>query len=124
MRRVRSKDTGPEMVVRRLAHGLGCRFRLHRSDLPGKPDLVFPRLGRVILVHGCFWHGHQGCKAAKKPKDNAAYWLPKLERNIKRDAANINKLEELGWKVLVVWECQTRDSERLRQILDEFLGGQ
>lgn len=122
MARVKGKGTSPEMKVRRLAHSMGCRYRLHRRDLPGNPDLVFARLRKIIFVHGCFWHGHEGCKAAKKPASNTGYWLPKLERNKARDKDSLERLTEAGWQVLVIWECQTRDHDRLRLILSDFLG--
>jgi len=121
MRRVRSKDTGPEMKVRRLAHALGYRFRLHRRDLPGNPDMVFPRLHKVIFIHGCFWHGHKGCKAAKTPATNLEYWLPKLQRTKERDVRNIGLLQAAEWAVLVIWECQTSDAGQLRSIVVGFL---
>jgi DNA mismatch endonuclease (patch repair protein) len=122
MRRVRSVDTGPEMTVRRLAHGLGYRYRLHRKDLPGKPDLVFPARRKVIFVHGCFWHGHD-CKAGRKqPKTNADYWTVKLGRNRARDLANQALLREHGWDVLVIWECRIRDRDALRADICRFLG--
>ena len=122
MRRVRGRDTGPELVVRRLVHGMGYRYRLHRSDLPGKPDLTFPKLRKVIFVHGCFWHGHV-CRAGKNvPSSNEAYWLTKLARNKKRDAAARRRLRRLGWKTLVIWECQLRDMAALRERLVKFLG--
>ncbi|WP_259397709.1 very short patch repair endonuclease, partial [Burkholderia cepacia] len=105
MRRIRSKDTAPEMAVRRLTHGLGYRYRLHRKDIPGKPDLVFPARRKVIFIHGCFWHQHPGCREGRPPKSNAAYWLPKLERNQQRDKAALEKLAALGWNALVIWEC-------------------
>lgn len=117
----------PEVEVRRLVHGLGYRFRLHRKDLPGKPDLVFPRLHKVILVHGCFWHQlHHPeplCKDARLPKSNTAYWLPKLERNRDRDAENLNQLENLGWKSLIVWQCEveSKDRDKLLNNLHGFL---
>lgn len=122
MSRVRAKDTGPEVRVRRVAHRLGYRFRLHRSDLPGRPDLVFPRLRKVVLVHGCFWHGHDCRQGRKKPKTNAAYWLPKLERNRDRDAANLRGIRRLGWRPLVVWECQLGGGgieSRLKRFLED-----
>lgn len=121
MRRVRSRDTRPEMVVRRIAHSLGARFRLHRRDLPGTPDLVFPARRKIILVHGCFWHRHEGCRAARMPKARSDYWNAKLNRNVDRDRANQIALEELGWDVLVVWECETGDRDALRRRLEDFL---
>ncbi|MCW5978616.1 MAG: DNA mismatch endonuclease Vsr [Bryobacteraceae bacterium] len=121
MRRVRSVDTTPEMVIRRLVHSMGFRYRLHRSDLPGKPDLVFPRLNRVIFVHGCFWHGHR-CRAGRnRPSSNIEYWLPKLDRNANRDRRNRMKLRHAGWRVLVVWECQIKDKTALHDKLARFL---
>jgi DNA mismatch endonuclease (patch repair protein) len=123
MTRVKSRDTSPEMRVRRLAHRLGYRFRLHRKDLPGQPDLVFPKHNKVIFVHGCFWHGHQGCPASDRPASNRDYWDRKLDRNIQRDAANLQKLKDLGWTPLVIWECQTRDPAALAERLTSFLSG-
>lgn len=121
MARIRKTNTKPEILVRRLSHALGFRFRLHRKDLPGTPDLVFPRLKKVILVHGCFWHRHD-CKAGlKRPGKNLSYWLPKLERNVRRDSNVRAALELSGWQVLVVWECQTRRQEGLREKLKDFL---
>src|SRR5579863_8250129 len=108
MRAIRSKGMRPELAVRSLAHKLGYRFRLHRKDLPGKPDLVFASRRKVVFVHGCFWHSH-GCKAAHIPKTNQEYWGPKLERNKTRDAKSIEALQAEGWRSLVVWECETCD---------------
>ena len=121
MRAIRSKDMLPELAVRRAAHRLGYRFRLHRKDLPGKPDMVFSSRRKVIFVHGCFWHLHN-CKTAHIPKSNQNYWVPKLERNQMRDRKNIEALKLAGWKVLIVWECETRDEKRLEEDLNEFLG--
>ncbi len=123
MRAIRSTDMAPEITVRSLAHRLGYRFRLHRKDLPGKPDLVFVSRRKVIFVHGCFWHSHT-CKAAHVPKSNLHYWLPKLERNKKRDQNTIEALTADGWKSLIVWECETRDETDLRKRLKRFLGPQ
>lgn len=120
MSRVRGKNSEPEMAVRRVAHALGYRFRLHRRNLSGTPDLVFPRLRKVIFVHGCFWHRHEGCHRTTTPKTRAAFWANKFERNIERDALNESKLRTLGWNVLVVWECQTFDPVALAQRLDTF----
>lgn len=121
MRAIRSSDTKPELLVRKLVHRCGYRFRLHRKDLPGKPDLVFPGRNAVIFVHGCFWHMH-GCPSVGVPKSNADYWLPKLMRNCARDAEHVEALAKLGWRVLTVWDCETRDlsalEERLRKFLD------
>lgn len=121
---VRHKDTRPEMVVRRLIHRLGYRYRLHRRDLPGNPDLVFPRLGKVIFVHGCFWHRHPSadCKLARMPKSRLDFWQAKLEGNRSRDQRNHESLERAGWKVLVVWECELKDKEQLENIVTRFLG--
>ena len=121
MRRIRKIDTTPERVVRRLVHGLGFRFRLHRRDLPGTPDLVLPRLRSAILVHGCFWHQHAGCRLARLPKSRPEYWLPKLKRNQERDVAARSELQAKGWEILVVWECETEDAAGLRQRLAAFL---
>jgi len=124
MSHVRAKDTKPEMVVRRLTHRMGYRFRLHRKDLPGKPDMVFPKFRAAIFIHGCFWHLHPDpdCKGARLPKSNTAYWHPKLEGNQSRDVENIASLEAQGWRVLVIWECQVKDEEALKQALIAFLG--
>lgn len=121
MRAIRSKDMQPELAVRSLAHKLGYRFRLHRKDLPGNPDLVFPARRKVIFVHGCFWHAHD-CKVAHSPKSNLAYWMPKLERNKARDKRSIESLGALGWKALVIWECEARDARKLKKIVSLFLG--
>lgn len=122
MRRIRSKDTAPEMAVRSLAHRLGYRYRLHRKDIPGKPDLVFPSRRKVIFIHGCFWHQHPGCREGRPPKSNTAYWLPKLERNMERDKDALARLAAAGWDVLVIWECETKDAEILARTLTGFLG--
>jgi DNA mismatch endonuclease (patch repair protein) len=124
MRAIRSKDMKPEMAVRSLAHLMGYRFRLHRKDLPGKPDMVFPSRRAVIFIHGCFWHQHPDptCKDARLPKSNVNYWQPKLLRNQARDAEHESALLAQGWRVLVVWECQTKDKPTLKQRLLAFLG--
>ena len=110
MAKVRSENTKPEMKVRKLLHSLGYRFRLHRRDLPGKPDIVLPKYKAVVFVNGCFWHGCPTCRHAKiRPKNNADYWNKKLDRNIQRDKDNYQKLQQLGWRVIVVWECETKD---------------
>ncbi|MCZ0952171.1 MAG: very short patch repair endonuclease [Rhodospirillaceae bacterium] len=108
MGRIRSKGTKPEMTVRRLLHSMGYRYRLHVAGLPGKPDIVFPARRKVVEVRGCFWHQHKdpGCAIARRPKTNRNYWLPKLERNVERDANHESELRALGWDVLVVWECE------------------
>lgn len=123
MRAVKSVDTTPELVVRRLAHAMGYRFRLHRKDLPGKPDLVFPGMHKAIFVHGCFWHGHDCVRGARVPKGNRDYWLTKITRNRKRDCAAREALASSGWKIAVLWECELRDENRLRHRLNRFLGG-
>ena len=120
MRRVRGKDTAPEVFVRRLVHAAGFRFRLHRQDLPGKPDLCFPSRHKAIFVHGCFWHGHT-CKIGRLPKSRPEYWQPKIAQNRERDSATVAALAALGWRVLTVWQCQTKDSQALRQRIVEFL---
>ena len=121
MSRIRSRDTSPEMIVRRLVHGMNYRFRLHVASLPGKPDIVLPRLKRIIEVRGCFWHQHPGCIDSHIPKSRIQYWRPKLERNQRRDKENGRLLRKLGWKVLVVWECETKSIARLSRRLDRFL---
>ena len=124
MRRIRKTGTKPEMRVRRAAHRLGYRFRLHRSDLPGTPDLVFPRLCKVVFVHGCFWHQHPGCRLARQPKSRLDYWLPKLERNRQRDLQSSTALRAIGWTVLVIWECQVPDEAAAARLLNPFLGAE
>lgn len=116
MRRIRSKDTKPELAVRKLLHGLGYRFRLHRRDLPGRPDIVLPRHKKIILVHGCFWHGH-ACRLANEPKSNQGYWSAKIERNRSRDARSREALESLGWKTLELWECEIQKAEQLLPLI-------
>lgn len=122
MARVRSKNTVPELAVRSLLHRLGYRFRLHRADLPGEPDVTLPVRNTVIFVHGCFWHQHPGCSLAVRPVSNREYWDAKLNRNVKRDTANKSKLRKLGWKVIIVWECQIKNLERLSKRLIKALG--
>src|SRR4051794_28993549 len=106
MSRVRCKDTRPEMIVRRLVHGLGYRYRLHPSDLPGKPDLVFRRSRKVLFIHGCFWHLHENCPLCRPPKSRLEFWRPKLETNKERDRVVAARLHELGWSVMTIWECE------------------
>ncbi len=110
MGRIRGKDTKPEMVVRRIAHRLGFRFRLHRRDLPGSPDLVFPASRKVVFVHGCYWHRHPGCRLAYLPKSNIEFWTDKFAANVARDEKAIAALREQDWEPLVIWECETKDS--------------
>jgi DNA mismatch endonuclease (patch repair protein) len=121
MRAIRSTGMKPEMLVRRLVHSLGYRYRLHRHDLPGRPDLVFSRSRKIIFVHGCFWHQHPGCKLAHRPRSNLDYWTGKLARNVARDVAHLAALKKDGWKVLVIWECQTKKDARLAARVRRFL---
>ena len=121
MRRIKSKGMKPEVTVRRLVHSMGYRFRLHVASLPGKPDLVFPRLNKVIDVRGCFWHQHGKCVDSHIPKSHVEYWRPKLQRNRRRDKKNNQLLEAVGWRVLVVWECEVPNVTRLSRILSKFL---
>lgn len=121
MSRIRGKDTKPEMVVRSLVHRMGYRFRLHVGDLPGKPDLVLPRHEKVIFVHGCYWHMHR-CRFGRViPKTNTEFWQNKRQGNVDRDRRNLRKLRREGWSVLVLWECWTRDPDRIEAKLTEFL---
>lgn len=113
MRAVRSRDTGPEMIVRRFLHAAGLRFRLHDRHLPGVPDLVFPGRRVALFVHGCFWHQHPGCRAAARPNSRSDYWNRKLDGNVARDARHLVELTAAGWRTLVIWECETRDPQRL-----------
>jgi DNA mismatch endonuclease (patch repair protein) len=122
MARVRAKDTTPELTVRRLAHRMGYRYRLHAAGLPGKPDIVFPARRKLIFVHGCFWHGHTCRSGTVRPQANAAFWVAKLDRNKERDARNLAALAEAGWAALVVWGCELRDVDALRARLAAFLG--
>jgi DNA mismatch endonuclease (patch repair protein) len=126
MARIRSSNTQPELAVRRMLHAMGLRFRLHRRDLPGRPDLVLPRHRLVILVHGCFWHQHAGCRLASNPKSHRKYWAPKLAGNVERDKRNTTLLRKAGWRVETIWECEARKPEalaaRLERITGELLG--
>jgi DNA mismatch endonuclease (patch repair protein) len=122
MSKIRSKDTKPEVKVRSILHRLGYRFRIHRADLPGKPDIILPKYKAAILVHGCFWHGHE-CKIASKPKSNQSYWHPKIEVNRARDERNAYALTGQGWKVLTLWECEIRKGEGLEEKIENFLNG-
>lgn len=121
MARVRAKDTKPELVVRRLVHSMGYRYRLHRRDLPGRPDLVFATRNKVIFIHGCFWHRHVNCTLARLPKSRIEFWLAKLSANATRDALNESELRRRGWEVLTIWECELRDNARLSGLIKEFL---
>lgn len=113
MRAVKSKNTSPELIVRKLIHAMGYRFRLHRKDLPGSPDLVFPSRKLALFVNGCFWHGHDCPRGARLPKSNVDYWIKKIERNRARDKETLIALQKLGWRVHVMWECELRNKERL-----------
>jgi len=121
MGRVKGRDTKPELLVRSLIHRMGFRFRIHRRDLPGNPDIVLPRHKKVIFIHGCFWHGHPGCPRAKRPTTNQAFWNMKLEHNEKRDKQFQEQLTNIGWKVLVIWQCETKDINKLAIELERFL---
>jgi DNA mismatch endonuclease (patch repair protein) len=125
MARIRGKGTAPEMVVRRMVHRMGFRYRLHQKSLPGRPDLVFRSRRKVILVHGCFWHRHPdpNCRLARLPKTRLAFWLPKLTANHLRDLRNEATLHATGWSTLVVWECELRDKEQLENKIRQFLTG-
>jgi len=123
MSKIRAKNTSPEAAVRRLVHGMGFRYRLHVAALPGKPDLVFPRLGKIIQVHGCFWHRHKGCIDSHIPKSRVEYWKPKLQRNKERDQANEKALRRQGWEVLIVWQCEVSTGPLLSDRIEEFLRG-
>jgi DNA mismatch endonuclease (patch repair protein) len=122
MSRIRSKDTRPERTVRSLLHSLGYRFRLHQPNLPGRPDIVLPRHRKIILVHGCFWHGHS-CRLASKPKTNRAYWTQKIRKNRTRDANNWAALQEHGWTVLELWECEVRKLTGIEDKIRVFMRG-
>lgn len=122
MRAVKSRDTAPEMKVRRAAHALGLRFRLHRSDLPGSPDLVFPAKQTALFVHGCFWHGHDCARGARMPQNNRDYWQAKISRNKARDKASLAALKKLGWTPRIIWECQTRDEAALSRLVQRQVG--
>lgn len=122
MRQIKSRDTKPELLVRRVAHSLGYRFRLHRRDLPGCPDLVFVSRRKIILVHGCFWHQHLGCRGGRLPRSRRTYWGRKLLGNTLRDEATVKGLRKLGWGVLVIWECETQDEPRMKRRIKRFLG--
>jgi DNA mismatch endonuclease (patch repair protein) len=121
MSRVRSRDTKPEMLVRRLVHKMGYRYRLHARKLPGNPDLVFPSLRKIIFIHGCFWHRHGSCKNTRWPKSRLAFWKPKLEENRQRDAANHRRLRRMGWRVMTVWECKLAQTEAVSRRVKRFL---
>jgi len=121
MSRIRKTGSKPEVQVRQLAHRLGYRFRINRRDLPGTPDIVFPGRRKVIFVHGCFWHQHEGCRLSNLPRTRTDYWLPKLARTVERDREAIDALQGRGWDVLVIWECEIKDREALAERLGHFL---
>jgi DNA mismatch endonuclease (patch repair protein) len=120
MAQVKSENTSPELAIRKLLHRLGYRFRLHRKDLPGKPDIVLPKYRTVIFVHGCFWHGHPGCKRAARPASNTDFWNKKLDRNIERDRKAREELEKTGWRVMTIWECEIKNAGKVEEKL-QFL---
>lgn len=123
MQSVKSENTKPEIIVRSLLHLLGYRFRLHRKDLPGSPDLVLSKYKAVVFVNGCFWHQHENCQAAKRPQSNSDYWNKKLDKNVARDKKNIELLLSRGWRVLIIWECQIKNKQYLINTLLGFLQG-
>jgi DNA mismatch endonuclease, patch repair protein len=123
MRAIRGKNSAPELAVRRAAHGLGFRFRLHRRDLPGSPDMVFPRWRTAIFVNGCFWHGHHGCRRSKLPASNVEFWKTKLTANIVRDRKNYAALRKMGWHVAVIWQCEVGDDSAAAKIVERILLG-
>lgn len=123
MSRIRGKDTEPERIVRSLLHRMGYRFRLNRADIPGKPDIVLPKYKTVILVHGCFWHRHKGCKYCYTPKSRMEFWQAKFESNIKRDKVVKKELTRLGWRIIVVWECELRYTDELGKRIDTVIKG-
>jgi|SRR5579871_1497288 len=122
MSRVRSKDTSPELLVRSMIHGMGFRFRIHRKDLPGSPDIVLPGRKKVVWVHGCFWHRHPGCKFATVPKSNRRFWNNKFKNNVRRDRNHQSVVKEMGWESLVVWQCELQEPKKLARKLARFLG--
>lgn len=121
MRAVKSRNTRPEMTVRRMVHGMGYRYRLHREDLPGKPDMVFPSRRKVIFIHGCFWHGHACARGARIPKTNREYWMKKIERNRNRDHKACSALKAKDWGSLSIWECELKDLDKVQQRIVNFL---
>jgi DNA mismatch endonuclease (patch repair protein) len=121
MSKIRAKDTLPEIMVRRLVHAMGYRYRLHRKDLPGRPDMAFGPAKKVIFVHGCFWHQHAECRNGRMPRSRPDYWQPKLRRNLERDAARMCVLTKAGWQVLVIWECELKDKGLIERTIRDFL---
>ena len=120
MSRIRSKDTKPEMLVRKFLFKAGLRYKLHDKSLPGKPDLVFPKYKTVLFIHGCFWHGHEGCKYFVVPKTRTEWWLEKIGKNVEKDNRSILELHLLGWSVLIVWECELRPDKRKKTLTDLY----
>ncbi|WP_459925149.1 very short patch repair endonuclease [Desulfatiferula olefinivorans] len=121
MSQVAGKNTRPERLVRSLLHNMGYRFRLHRKDLPGKPDITLPKHKKIIFVHGCFWHGHPHCPRAKRPTTHTAFWNEKLDKTIERDKANMESLKQAGWDVMIIWTCELNDLDALKNRLLSFL---
>jgi len=121
MSEVKGKNTKPELIVRSLLHKMGYRFRLHRRDLPGNPDIVLPKYKKIIFVHGCFWHGHEECPRSRRPTSNEDFWNEKLNRTICRDKENISRLKGAGWSTFVVWTCQFKDMNLLKNKLKRFI---
>lgn len=121
MSRIKNRDTKPEITVRSLLHRMGYRFRLHRDDLPGRPDIVLPKYNTVIFVHGCYWHRHKNCRFAYTPKSNIEFWTEKFQNNLRRDAENKAELENLGWNVKTIWECEAKSQKILEEIIRKFL---
>jgi len=120
MGKVNGKNTKPELLVRSMLHKMGYRFRLYRRDLPGNPDIILPKFKKVIFVHGCFWHGHENCMRSKRPTTNREFWNDKLSKNISRDKKNTEKLHDKGWESLIIWTCETKNREHLKQKLEAF----
>jgi len=123
MSRIRSKNTKPEIIVRSLLHRMGYRFRLHQKKLPGTPDIVLRKYKTVIFVNGCYWHRHKGCKRCTTPSENQDYWLPKFERRIQKDRENIRELKKLGWKIIVVWECEIKNEKKILKKIEKLTQG-
>ncbi len=121
MSRIKGRDTKPEILVRSIVHRMGFRFRLHQRELPGNPDIVLARHGKVIFVHGCFWHGHKRCPRSKRPETNTSFWNKKLDGNIERDKRLRKELRRMGWKMLIIWQCETLKPEKLLKKLERFL---
>lgn len=121
MRAIKSKDSKPELLIRRLIYALGYRYRLHRKELPGCPDLVFSSRQKVIFIHGCFWHGHHCKRGARMPKENSDYWCNKIAKNVQRDKKHLSDLRHIGWDVLVLWECDLKDTDAVKRKVVRFL---